>query len=151
MRVLQLKHFGTGHTDNDLVVHLARENVVIAGDLIFNGLNPYFDVSAKANSAGWINSLREVEKLCDSRTVVIPGHGPVGDIACVKAQIDYFERVREAVAKAIKEGRTREDVSTMSLPGRESFALKPALPYLWGGVFDELSPAKAAPSTPAPK
>ncbi|MBK7404611.1 MAG: MBL fold metallo-hydrolase [Phycisphaerales bacterium] len=38
-----LYHFGPGHTDNDVVVHLPDLNVVHTGDVCFHGLHPFFD------------------------------------------------------------------------------------------------------------
>jgi len=143
-RVLHVKHFGPGHTDNDLVVHLAAENVVVTGDLVFHGFHPYFDTSGGATSAGWIESLRAIQKLCDSKTVVVPGHGAVSDRGAVSRQIEYFEKVRAAVGNAIKDGKTRDEVAKMTLPGYDAYLLKPVQPYLWGGIFDEMNAAKPA-------
>lgn len=106
---VQLVHVGAGHTDNDLIVFLPEKNVLHTGDLVFNKVHPYFDVGAGANSAGWAKSCAKIVSMCNDKTVVIPGHGDVGDVSIVKTQIEYLKHVRGAADKAIGAGKTREE------------------------------------------
>lgn len=142
-RNFTLHHFGPGHTDNDVVVHDTEANIVLTGDVVFNKFTPYFDVAGGANSAGWLRSLGEIKKLCNEKTIVIPGHGAVGGVVMVDQLIEYFEKTVAAVKDAIKAGKPREEVAKMSLPEYQGYPLAVALPYLWGGVFDEYAPASA--------
>jgi glyoxylase-like metal-dependent hydrolase (beta-lactamase superfamily II) len=132
-------HVGPGHTDNDLFFFFPDDNVLVAGDLVFTGLHPYFDKDGGATSSGWMKSLARMVTLCNEKTVVIPGHGEIGDIESVKKQIKYFEDVREAVGKAIEEGKKREEVEKMTLPQYAGYKLEIARGLVMGGVFDELS------------
>lgn len=151
-RTAELRWFGGGHTDNDLAVHFKAPNVLATGDLVFNGMHAYYDASAAANTARWQASLRELLKLCDAKTVVVPGHGAIADASCIRAQIEYFDRMRDHVAGAIAQGRTREEVVKLDPPeAYKEFGLRQALGYLQGGLFDELSPAKPADPAPAPR
>ncbi|MDX2130467.1 MAG: MBL fold metallo-hydrolase [Planctomycetota bacterium] len=146
-----LLHYGPGHTDNDLVVHVPSENLLVTGDLVFNGLHPYFDVEGGATITGWLGALKRMRTLCNDKTVVVPGHGDVGGPAIIDTQIAYLNAVHRTVAKAIADGTPREDVVKMTLPDRDAYLLKFAQPFLWGGVFDELSRGKKddAPKAPA--
>jgi glyoxylase-like metal-dependent hydrolase (beta-lactamase superfamily II) len=153
-RRVDIRWFGGGHTDNDLVIHLPAENVVLTGDLVFHGLHPYYDASADANTARWVKSLEAIETLCNDKTVVVPGHGPVSDVSCVRAQAEYFKRMRGVVEDAVKAGRTREEIVKMDPPeAYRAFGLRVALGYLLGGLFDELhpkaEPAKEPPAKPS--
>ncbi|MCE7975349.1 MAG: MBL fold metallo-hydrolase [Leptolyngbya sp. PLA1] len=151
-RTAELRWFGGGHTDNDLAVHCTSVNVLATGDLVFHGMHAYYDASAAANTARWQASLRELVKLCDAKTVVVPGHGPVSDASCIRAQIEYFDRMREHVAAAVAHGRTRDEVVKLDPPeAYKSFGLRQALGYLLGGLFDELAPVKPGPQPTAPK
>ncbi len=105
---IELSHHGSGHTDNDIVVHLPEQDVIHTGDLVFNGLHPFFDPSAGVTARGWIKSLNAVEVLCTDDTVVVPGHGPVGGIDAVRAQRAYLEQLIEAVQAAQAAGETKE-------------------------------------------
>ena len=62
---------GPAHTPDDLSVYVPEENVLFAGDLMFQGRIPFV---GNADSAGWIKSLDRLLTL--SPKVVVPGHGP---------------------------------------------------------------------------
>lgn len=135
---VHLRQFGPGHTDNDLVTHIPEHNVVIAGDLLFRRLYPYVDPDGGGNTVGWCEALRHVIALCDAKTKVIPGHGEVCSVDALKEQIEYFEKIRAAVSKAMKEGKDRKAIVTMKVafPGyanedRQSMSL--------AAVYHELS------------
>ena len=138
-RKVNVYHVGPGHTDNDLFVYFPKENVLVTGDLVFNGYHAFYDASAKPTSVGWQTSLRRAHELCDAKTVVVPGHGEVADRAAITRQIEYFDKARDFVAAAMKAGETRDEVAAMTLPGYEAYKLKVAQGYLMGGLFDELS------------
>lgn len=112
----ELAYYGAGHTDNDLVIHLQDANVVHTGDLVFNGRHPFCDPTGGISIQGWIESLAAVEKLCDEQTVVVPGHGPVGDVRAVRAQREYFEQLLEAVRAAKQAGRTKDQTISQTFP-----------------------------------
>jgi glyoxylase-like metal-dependent hydrolase (beta-lactamase superfamily II) len=136
---IEVHHVGPGHTDNDVFFFFPEENVLVAGDLIFNKLHAYFDQGGGASVSGWIKSLQRVVTLCNQKTVVIPGHGEADGIDAAKRQIKYFEDVQAAVAKAIKDGKKREEVVEMTLPQYADYGLKQALPLVLGGAYDELT------------
>lgn len=136
---LKLTYFGTGHTDNDIVVFDESRNILHTGDLLFHRSFPFVDVGSGANSQGWQNSLREALKLCNAKTVVVPGHGTVTDIKGIEAQIELFDVVRDAVGKAIKAGKTRKEVSEMKLEKYATYERQNISNLVMGAVFDELS------------
>lgn len=107
-----VRHVGPGHTDNDLIVLAQGPNALHCGDLIFNGLHPFFDASGGATPFGWLESLAVAKGLCDAQTVVIPGHGPVGDRSIIDRQITYHEKLIAAVEKEIDSGTKKEDAVT---------------------------------------
>ncbi len=108
--VMQLTHVGAGHTDNDLFVHVARRNVLHTGDLVFEGMHPFFDINGGAESVGWEHGLETMHRLCDNDTVVIPGHGKICGPDEIMTQRDYFQRCRDAVQKWINEGRSKDEI-----------------------------------------
>jgi glyoxylase-like metal-dependent hydrolase (beta-lactamase superfamily II) len=80
-RVVQLRHLGRGHTDNDLVVVVPDARVVLAGDLVEDGAPPSFGDSWPLEWAGTVAALLEL-----SPGVVVPGHGGAMTPAAVTAQ-----------------------------------------------------------------
>jgi glyoxylase-like metal-dependent hydrolase (beta-lactamase superfamily II) len=132
-----LIHFGSGHTDNDIIVCLPQKNVIHAGDLLFMGRHPVMDRPAGATTVGWCDSLRKVIEMCDAKTHVVPGHGELTDVAGLRGQIEYFEKMREFIGAAIKEGKSRDEV--VKLPVPEAYANYGSSERTVGAIFDELS------------
>ncbi len=130
--------FGPGHTDNDLLVMLDRHDVLHAGDLCFHGLHPFFDPPGGASARGWVASIIKARELCGEKTVVIPGHGPVGDRAILDAQRVYLEALIEHVTREIRAGKTRDEVVQMSWPFMDGLGFPQARPRALGAAYDEL-------------
>lgn len=135
----EVRHFGPGHTDNDVAVRLGGADVVVAGDLIFNSLTPYFDPEGGVTARGWVKALSALEGMCDADTVVVPGHGPVGGRALVQAQREYIEKLIEAVAKDIRNGLTKERAQSKTYEFMQGLGFIQAIPRAIGAVYDELS------------
>jgi glyoxylase-like metal-dependent hydrolase (beta-lactamase superfamily II) len=140
---LSLRHFGPGHTDNDVVVHVPALNLVHTGDLLFNKRHPYVDRDGGANTASWQASLTKVIELCDDKTVVVPGHGELANVAALREQIEYFDKARDLVARAIKAGKSRADVQHLEptmFPGYQGTAWQLTL----RAIFEELQEQSGA-------
>jgi cyclase len=137
--VVELFHFGPGHTDNDVVVRLPGANVVHTGDLVFNGTHPFFDATAGVSPQGWIASLWRAHELCDASTVVVPGHGAVGDRGVIRTQIDYVQQLIESVSADIDAGVTREDATAKTYPFMEGLQFESIRPRAIGVVYDDVA------------
>lgn len=135
---IQAHHAGAGHTDNDLIVYLPEHNVLHAGDLLFNRCWPYIDpANSGADTAGWIRSCRKIIELCDERTIVIPGHGDVGDVEIAQRQVELLTRLRDLAAKAVERGVPRDEFLKTPMPEYEDFGLASIRPFTLGGAWDE--------------
>ncbi len=135
---LALHHFGPGHTDNDLVVHAPALNILHTGDLVFNKKHPYVDTDGGANTTAWIASLNKAIALCDPKTKVIPGHGDLSTVECLKTQVEYFEKMRDLVAKQIKAGKSRKEVAEMKPSLFENYENKDIVGMVLGAIYTEL-------------
>ncbi len=136
---IELYHVGPGHTDNDLIVYIPEHNLIHSGDLCFNKMWPYVDIAnSGADSAGWIKGCQKIIDLCNDKTVVIPGHGPVGDVGIAKRQIEFFTKMREAASQAIKKGTPREDFLKTSPDEYKDYTAADSIrPITLGGLYDE--------------
>jgi glyoxylase-like metal-dependent hydrolase (beta-lactamase superfamily II) len=108
----------TAHTDGDAIIHFRKSNVLHMGDILFNGLYPYIDLSAGGSINGMIAAVDRVLPLCDGNTKVIPGHGPLTDKAGLGAYRKMLAAVRDRIASEIQSGKTLPEV-VAAQPTRE--------------------------------
>ncbi|HVZ93993.1 MAG TPA: MBL fold metallo-hydrolase [Phycisphaerales bacterium] len=116
--------FEPAHTDGDVRVTFAESDVVHVGDTWWNGHYPFIDYSTGGSIDGTIRATAANIGHVTDRTVVIPGHGPVGDKSQLVEYHDMLRTVRDAVAALKKQGRSIE----------ETIAAKPTGAYdkKWG-------------------
>lgn len=107
---IHLVHLPAAHTDGDCLVHFRTANVLHVGDIWFRGMYPFFDVNAGGTLAGIIAGLDRALELADEKTVIIPGHGPLGRKAELKAYRDMLSRAHQRIEAAVKQGMPREKV-----------------------------------------
>lgn len=101
---LLMEYWGPAHSDGDLVISLVKSGVVFLGDLFFHGRFPWF---GDCDLDGWIAALDRVLAM-DVKTI-IPGHGPPASLREVAQFRDLLAAVRNAVACALKAGRSEDD------------------------------------------
>jgi cyclase len=85
-RAVHLYELGPAHTAGDVAVHVPDAGLVFTGDLVFHGGHPIV----------WAGPVQRWIEACDrllalDPTVVVPGHGPIGDRSCIEAQRGYLE------------------------------------------------------------
>jgi glyoxylase-like metal-dependent hydrolase (beta-lactamase superfamily II) len=104
-RIIDVRHLGRGHTAGDLVVHLPKERIVIAGDLVVWPVplvgNP------QSNIGDWATTLKKLQEL--QPALIVPGHGPVmHDDSYVRMLVRLFSSVKQQVDAAVARGETLE-------------------------------------------
>jgi glyoxylase-like metal-dependent hydrolase (beta-lactamase superfamily II) len=129
---LVVTHVPRAHTDGDSIVEFRKSNVVHMGDTFFNKLYPFIDTSSGGSVAGVLAAADRVLKMVDDNTKIIPGHGPLGSKADLKAYREMLAAVSGNIRGQIKARKTLEQV----------VASKPTAKYdeVWGKGF--LAPEK---------
>jgi len=140
--VVNLRYVTNAHTDNDVFLYFPAHNVMHTGDLLFHELHPFIDVGAGATTRGWQQCLEVMIKRCDSETIVVPGHGEITDVDGLKGMSKYFDQLRDVVSKAMKEGRSREEITQMRPDVFAGRGFERMLPANLGVVHDELRDEK---------
>jgi cyclase len=107
-RRVELYHFGFGHTRGDTFVYLPKEKVLCTGDAVVNG--PFNDFHY-AYVGNWPNEIRGAQKL--DVQYVLPAHGLPAGKELLEAQIHFLQDLYQAVAAAVKEGKTLDQLVTM--------------------------------------
>jgi len=93
------------HTAGDLMIYLPVERVLVAGDILVNGVVPTFQDGSISN---WLVVLKEIEQ-SDTRTFV-PGHGPLMTRNQVTAMHDVIARIYAEVKKGYQSGLTQNEI-----------------------------------------
>ena len=105
----------TGHTASDLSIELDDPSLVIAGDLLWNGMFPnYVDAVPSALARSVRALVRERE------TIYVPGHGASADPAAVARYLEVLDLVEAAARRAHERGVAAADAA-------REFALPPSL------------------------
>ncbi|MCA9296935.1 MAG: MBL fold metallo-hydrolase [Phycisphaerales bacterium] len=135
---IDLHHICNGHTDNDSVVHLTKQNVVHLGDLLFNELHPFIDRPAGANTVSWSTFLERAMDLCDDQTIVVPGHGDITDRTAIPKMVEYFRQLRDVVATERARGASRDAVTELMPACFAGRGFEQLQPRCLGAMYDEL-------------
>ena len=103
-RLVQLTHFGRGHTDNDVVVVVPDAHVVLAGDLVEQGAPPSFEDSYPMD---WPGTLGRMLDVADGP--IVPGHGEVVDRSFVEAQLADVSALAQLARRVRFDGGSADD------------------------------------------
>ena len=107
-RVVKLSYHQPAHTLGDQVVSLPAQGVVILGDLLETKSFPIFPwfpeiQDVDVDPTNWREIFREVA--ASKPTVVIPGHGHVGNAADLDEAARHLDTARAEVAKRCSAGQ----------------------------------------------
>ena len=107
---VHLVYLPPSHTDGDIYIHFAKANVLHCGDVFGNGGYPNID----KDSGGWIGGMVAASDIllavADASTKIIPGHGPLGTKADLKAARDMYDFAWHAIAPMVEAGKTLDEV-----------------------------------------
>ncbi|WP_210521142.1 MBL fold metallo-hydrolase [Hymenobacter terricola] len=112
---LRLQHYGPAHTDCDIFVHFENADVIHVADTFWNGYYPFIDYSTGGSIKGMLKAAIANVNRVSASTIVVPGHGPVGN----KAQLIEFRDMLAAIT---------HNVETLKKQGKslaETVAAKP--------------------------
>ena len=108
-------YFPAGHTDGDSIIFFPHSNVVHMGDDFVTYGFPFIDVESGGSINGMIDAVAQVIAQLPPDVKVIPGHGAVSSLDDLRAYETMLKETRDAVQKALKEGKTLEHMKQAKL------------------------------------
>lgn len=122
---IRIAYYGPSHTDSDLLVYFVEPDVLATGDTWWNGYYPFIDNENGGSIDGMIRAAKENVQRVTEKTLVVPGHGPVGGRAELIEYRDMLIDIRNKVAALMHQGKSQAEV----------VAAKPTAAYdrKWGG------------------
>jgi glyoxylase-like metal-dependent hydrolase (beta-lactamase superfamily II) len=113
---IQLIHQPSAHTEGDSLVWFRGSDIIAAGDIYSTVSYPVIDVKHGGTINGVIDGLNRILDLSvaefrtEGGTLVIPGHGRLGDSADVAYYRDMVTIIRDRVKAMIDKGMTLDQV-----------------------------------------
>jgi glyoxylase-like metal-dependent hydrolase (beta-lactamase superfamily II) len=107
---IELQHYAPAHTDSDISVQFVEADVFHTGDTWWNGVYPFIDRSTGGSIDGMIRATEQNLAQVRAETIIIPGHGPVGNRSQLIEYRDMLTDVRARIAALKKQGRTQQEV-----------------------------------------
>jgi len=107
---IDLLHFGPAHTEGDTAVIFTDANVVHLGDVFNMSGYPFIDADNGGSIDGVIAFCSAVRDRIDPSSIVIAGHGPVGDYRDLDNYISMLSTVRDRIRALVDSGATLAQV-----------------------------------------
>ena len=103
---IRLKYYQRAHTDSDISVYFPEADVLSVGDTWWNGYYPFIDHNSGGRLDGMIEASNRNLEIATNKTIIIPGHGAVGNRSQLLEFRDMLAAVRENVSKLKNTGRS---------------------------------------------
>lgn len=142
-KTVELKEVGPAHTQGDVLVFVEKDSTVYTGDILFIDGTPIMWAGPVGN---WI-------KACDliidrKPEVIVPGHGPITDVAGVSRVKDYLSYIdTEARARYDAGMSAREAALDISISDFDSWTDAERIAVNVDTLFREYSGDSSAPNT----
>jgi cyclase len=108
--IADLNHVANAHTDGDTFVWFKAANVLATGDTFTNDRYPNIDFANGGNIDGMIAAADTYLKLTDTKSRIVPGHGPVADKAALLDFRTMLSVARDRMAALIQDGKSEDEV-----------------------------------------
>jgi glyoxylase-like metal-dependent hydrolase (beta-lactamase superfamily II) len=98
------------HTDGDLFVHFRESNVIAAGGIVSSEGWPVIDYK----TGGWINGLvdglRQIVRVAEANTKIVPANGPVVTKADLEEQVKMYQTISQRLSQLLRKGMGPDEV-----------------------------------------
>lgn len=105
-----ISSYEPSHTDGDLYVYFTKADVLATGDTWWNGNYPFIDYVGGGGINGMIEVTNENIARTTDHTLIVPGHGPVGDRRQLIEYREMLVAIHDNVANLKKQGKSLDEV-----------------------------------------
>lgn len=99
---VHLRHYDQSHSRGDATAYFAEEEILFAGDLLYNDYHP---VTIYGRIDRWAKTLGELREVRYSK--IVPGHGPCGGkLEIGRHQTENFQRYLEEFYRRLAQAKT---------------------------------------------
>ena len=99
-----------GHSDGDITVFFKNANILLIGDLYFNGIFPNADIYSGGSINLMIEVMNDVIKIIDDETIIIPGHGPPSNKSKLQVCVAMMKDIRNQIQQLMQSGKSLEEI-----------------------------------------
>ena len=92
------------HTDGDLYVKFVESNVIAAGGVVSAEGWPVIDYKTGGWINGLIDGLRELIRVSDANTKIVPANGPVVTKADLEEQVKMYQTIAQRMSQLLRKG-----------------------------------------------
>jgi glyoxylase-like metal-dependent hydrolase (beta-lactamase superfamily II) len=98
------------HTSGDIYVRFRDANVLAVGDVASPARDPELDWFTGAWIGGRVDAMARLLTMCDDRTRIVPGYGPVMTKAQLQAEHDVMKTIYDRVFDLVRKGDESSDM-----------------------------------------
>jgi len=98
------------HTSGDIYVRFRDANVLAVGDVASPARDPELDWFTGAWIGGRVDAMARLLTMCDDRTQIVPGYGPVMTKAQLQAEHDVMKTIYDRVFDLVRKGDESSDM-----------------------------------------
>ena len=93
------------HTDGDMYVYFAQQNVLAVGDAVSGQGWPVVDYVTGGWIGGIVGGLQRLQTLANEETRIVPGRGPVLGLKDLKSQYEMYGTIYDRLSQLLNKGR----------------------------------------------
>lgn len=106
---VHMKKYAPAHTNCDISIYFPHADVLHVADTWWNSYYPFIDHNSGGTLDGMIAACNHNLKITTNKTIIVPGHGAVGNRSELMQFRDMLVTVQHNVYKLKKEGRSLAD------------------------------------------
>jgi len=107
---IEYGHLLEAHTDGDIYVFFRDANVLAAGDAISPLRDPVLDWFGGGWLGGRVEAQQKLLKLCDEKTRIVPGYGPVVGRGELQAEFDMSRVLYDRMLELVRKGMSAQNM-----------------------------------------